>query len=447
MLRHRNQRRPGQAFACRAFAPHEEHSVEGRFVDTTDRRHRTAKRTNQTGRLALLGLTAVAGACMVGSVSSAAGATPPSRVEGERLSVAKTSGQVTREAGRSGGRVLVLTGASGARATIQTSGSARLNVLVRVAGCRGLPKLTVALNRTVLISTTVRRPGWHLVSSPKPARAGTYMVTARLANQAGGNCRRALRIDRLFFAKPASTPPVTAPATAPWWRPAQNTTWQWQLSGSLNQSVVAQMYDIDLFDRSAGDVASLHAKGRKVICYFSAGSYEGGRPDSSSFPQSVLGNTLDGWPNEKWLDIRRLDVLGPIMTKRLDLCRAKGFDGVEPDNIDGYSNSTGFSLKAADQLAYNRFLATQAHARGLSIGLKNDLGQAAALEPSFDFAVNEQCFQYNECNLLSPFLNAGKAVFNAEYDVPTSSLCPKARSLKIMAIRKNLSLDAFREAC
>ena len=133
------------------------------------------------------------------------------------------------------------------------------------------------------------------------------------------------------------------------------------------------------------------------------------------------------------------------MTKRLDLCRQKGFDGVEADNVDGYSNSTGFPLNAADQLAYNRFLAHAAHARGLSIGLKNDLGQAAALEPSFDCAVNEQCFQYNECDLLSPFLNAGKAVFNAEYDAPRASFCPKARPLKIMAIRKNLSLDAFRE--
>ncbi len=415
-------------------------------MDATDRRHRTAKRTTPTGRIALLGLIAVAGACVLGGVSSAAGATAPSKLEGERLSVAKTSGQVAREAGRSGGRVLVLTGALGARAAIRTSGSARLNVLVRVAGCRGLPKLTVALNRTLVISTTVRRPGWHVVSSPKAIRAGTYTVTTRLANQAGGACRRAVRIDRLFFSAAAVARPVAPPAAA-WWRPAQNTTWQWQLSGSLNQSVAAQMYDIDLFDRSAGDVASLHAKGRKVICYFSAGSYEGGRPDSSSFPQAVLGDVLDGWPNEKWLDIRRVDLLRPIMTKRLDLCRQKGFDGVEADNVDGYSNSTGFPLKAADQLAYNRFLATEAHARGLSIGLKNDLGQAAALEPSFDFAVNEQCFQYNECNLLSPFLNAGKAVFNAEYDAATSSFCPKARLLKIMAIRKNLSLDAFRETC
>jgi hypothetical protein len=417
-------------------------------MGTADRRHRAAVHTTPKGRAVLLGVVAAAGACVFGGVSAASAAPAPSKVEGERLNVAGTSGQVAREAGRSGGRVLVLTGASGARGAVHTSGPARLNVLVRVAGCRGLPRLTVALNRTVVISTTVRRAGWHVESSPKPARAGTYTVNVRLANQSDGGCKRAVRIDRVFFSKPAAVvaPPPARPAAA-WWRPAPNTTWQWQLSGSLNQSVPAQMYDVDLFDRSAGDVASLHAKGRKVICYFSAGSYEGGRPDSSSFPQAVLGNVLDGWPNEKWLDIRRIDLLRPIMTKRLDLCRQKGFDGVEPDNVDGYSNNTGFPLKAADQLAYNRFLADEAHARGLSIGLKNDLGQAAALEPSFDFAVNEQCFEYNECNLVSPFLKVGKAVFNAEYDVPTSSLCPKARSMGIMAIRKNLSLDAFVEAC
>ena len=284
MPSHRHQRRPGQPAARRAFVPHE-HSVEGSFVDATDRRHRTAKRTNPTGRIALLGLIAVAGACVFGCVSLAAGATAPPKVEGERLSVAKPSGQVAREAGRSGGRVLVLTGASGARGTIRTSGPARLNVFVRVAGCRGLPRLTVALNRTVVISKIVRRSGWHLVSSPKRARAGTYTLTTRLANQTGGNCRRALRIDRLFFSKPAATPPVAPPAAA-WWRPAQNTTWQWQLSGTAQP--VGGRADVrhrPVRQRRAGDVASLHAKGRKVVCYFSAGSYEDGRPDCVELPR------------------------------------------------------------------------------------------------------------------------------------------------------------------
>ena len=399
----------------------------------------------------ILGLV-VALAYAFATASAASGAIARSAVEGEHFNIAQGSGYVAREVGRSGGRVLVVTAAGRARATLRAAAPAWLNLSIRAVGCRGLPRVVVRVNRTNVIVTTLRRGPWQVLSSSNVIRAGTFSVTVRLANQIGGRCRRAVRIDRVWFAarpaaaapNPVATPP---PPVAGVWRPAQATTWQWQLSGVIDQSVPAQMYDIDLFDNSASLVASLQAKGRRVVCYISAGSYEGGRPDASSFPAAVLGNTLDGWPNERWLDVRRLDLLGPIMEKRLDQCRAKGFDGVEPDNVDGYSNGSGFPLKAADQLAYNRFLAQAAHARGLSIGLKNDLAQAKELEPAFDWAINEQCFQYNECGLLSPFLNAGKAVFVTEYDVATSSFCPSARSMKIMAMRKRLQLDAYREPC
>jgi hypothetical protein len=231
------------------------------------------------------------------------------------------------------------------------------------------------------------------------------------------------------------------------WRPAPNTTWQWQLSSTVDTSVPAQMYDIDLFDNSAGVVSSLHARGTRVVCYISAGSYERGRPDSGRFPRAALGRPLEGWPGERWLDIRRLDLLGPIMKRRLDLCAKKGFDGVEADNVDGYSNRSGFALTAAHQLRYNRFLARAAHARGLSIGLKNDLDQVRALEPQFDWALNEQCFQYSECERLTPFVRAGKAVFNVEYELETGAFCPAAAQLGLMSMRKRLDLDAWREPC
>ncbi len=178
----------------------------------------------------------------------------------------------------------------------------------------------------------------------------------------------------------------------------------------------------------------------------SAGSWENWRPDAAQFPATVLGHN-NGWPGEKWLDIRRLDVLGPIMEARLNLCRDKGFDAVEPDNIDGYSNNTGFPLTAQDQLTYNRFLADAAHARGLSIGLKNDLEQVPDLLSRFDFAVNEECFRYNECAALSPFINAGKAVFETEYNQATASFCPLASGLGFSSMKKNLDLDAWRAPC
>ena len=118
---------------------------------------------------------------------------------------------------------------------------------------------------------------------------------------------------------------------------------------------------------------------------------------------------------------------------------------MEADNVDGYANDSGFPLKAADQLRFNRFLAAAAHARGLSIALKNDLDQVAALEPDFDFALNEQCFQYDECDRLRPFVAAGKAVFVAEYE--RSDFCARARAAGYMAMLKRLELDALREPC
>lgn len=200
-----------------------------------------------------------------------------------------------------------------------------------------------------------------------------------------------------------------------WYRPRADTSWQWQLSGQVNSSYDVELYDIDLFDSSNDLIAAIKAEGRKVICYFSAGSYENWRSDKEAFPAEVLGNPLDGWAGERWLDIRS-DQVSEIMRVRLNLAVSKGCDGVEPDNVDGYANDSGFPLSATDQLDYNKQLALEAHQRGLAIGLKNDLDQIPVLQPFFDFSLNEQCHEYDECNTLQPFIAAGKPVFNAEYD-------------------------------
>jgi hypothetical protein len=244
------------------------------------------------------------------------------------------------------------------------------------------------------------------------------------------------------------TPTPSPTAVGGIWKPSLNTSWQWQLSGTIDQTVDAQMYDIDLYDVDAATVASLHAKGRKVVCYLSAGSYEDWRGDAAQFPRAVLGNNLEGWPGEKWLDIRQISVIGPIMQARFDLCKQKGFDGIEIDNVDGYTNNTGFPLTGADQIAYNKYLADEAHKRGLAIALKNDIDQLAALVPYFDFAINEECFNYKECDGYSKtFIAAGKPVFNVEYDLQTNQFCPQANALNFNSLKKKLNLDATRTAC
>ncbi|CAL9423139.1 endo alpha-1,4 polygalactosaminidase [Streptomyces sp. enrichment culture] len=236
------------------------------------------------------------------------------------------------------------------------------------------------------------------------------------------------------------------PAPAERWRPRPGTAWQWQLSGRLDTSVDVPVYDIDGFDHDADTVAALHADGRKVICYLSTGAWEDWRPDAGAFPRSLLGRG-NGWKGERWLDIRRTDVLGPLMAARLDMCREKGFDAVEPDNMDGYANATGFPLTAADQLRYNRLIARLAHDRGMSVGLKNDLDQIPELVDDFDFAVNEQCAQYGECAALTPFVEAGKAVFHVEYELPTRGFCPQTRKLGLSSMLKRYDLDAWRRPC
>jgi len=237
--------------------------------------------------------------------------------------------------------------------------------------------------------------------------------------------------------------------------PENNTTWQWQLTGALNLSYDVKVYDIDLFDTSVSDIETLHNDGRKVLCYFSAGSYEAWRDDADSFDSTVLGNDLDGWAGERWLDISN-PLLEPIMKARLDVAKQTGCDGVEVDNVDGYTNDTGFSLTDNDQLLYNIFLATEAHKRGLAIALKNDLNQVETLEPYFDLIINEQCHQYDECDLLHPFVDANKPVFIAEYAAEYKSadtaqrdaMCAESRADGYKALILSMDLDdSYRDSC
>jgi hypothetical protein len=231
------------------------------------------------------------------------------------------------------------------------------------------------------------------------------------------------------------------------WIPELETSWQWQLQGRIDTSVDVQMYDVDAFDVRARLVERLHDDGRAVVCYVSAGSWERWRPDAGRFPERVRGRDLDGWPGERWLDVRRIRILAPIMRARIDRCLDEGFDGIEFDNVDGYANPTGFHLTADDQLRYNVWLANQAHRRGLSVALKNDLGQIADLLPYFDYALNEECFTYDECELLAAFVDAGKAVFGVEYELDPDAFCPQANELDFNFLQKKLSLRAWRVAC
>lgn len=262
-------------------------------------------------------------------------------------------------------------------------------------------------------------------------------------------------------AQAVAAPSVPAPVACPngCWKPAVKTSWDVVLMKVPRAPFRAvSMYEVDGFDASAATVAALHAAGKKVVCYVSAGSYEDWRPDASQFPASILG-AGNGWAGENWLDIR--DVQKPdsklraIMKARISMCVTKGFDAIDFDNVDGYTNDTGLPLTDADQLFYNATLANDAHAVNLAVLLKNDLEQIPRLLPYFDGAVNEQCNVYQECTTaqngsfgLDQFVKANKPVFQIEYTLRTTRFCPADNANNVNGVRLSQNLDDSRfEPC
>jgi len=92
--------------------------------------------------------------------------------------------------------------------------------------------------------------------------------------------------------------------------------------------------------------------------------------------------------------------------------------------------------------------------------LKNDLDQVEDLLDYYDFSVNEQCFEYDECEMLVPFIDDGKPVLNAEYpeedddlssdlnDSSVDDLCDASNILKFSTLVLPLDLDdSFRRSC
>lgn len=203
------------------------------------------------------------------------------------------------------------------------------------------------------------------------------------------------------------------------WQPAAGVKWQIQLIDAVEDTTVdADIWDIDLFDNTAETITTLKNKGHKVICYFSAGTYEDWRSDVSKFDTADFGSNLDEWPGERWLNIKSTSVRS-IMTARLDLAKEKGCDGVDPDNIDAYGNENGLGLTEADSIDFLTFLASESHSRGMSIGLKNGGDIIGSVIDKMQWSVNEQCAEYNECDVYAAFTEVNKPVFHIEYSDET----------------------------
>ena len=225
--------------------------------------------------------------------------------------------------------------------------------------------------------------------------------------------------------------------------PAQP-TWYWQLQGRLPAHIDATLVDLDGFGTPAGTARSLDHAGHITVCYVDVGTWEAWRPDAGRFPRGLLGNA-NGWPGERWLDLRQRRLLGSIMARRIAMCARKGFAALEPDNLDPLGNHPGFAIGRADVLGYARMIAALAHADGLAVLQKNGPELVDALEPAFDGALTEQCREYDECAAFAPYVRAGKPVLDAEYNARLyPGFCAADRADKIQGALLDLALDGRR---
>lgn len=224
------------------------------------------------------------------------------------------------------------------------------------------------------------------------------------------------------------------------------TKWQIQFNGTIKDTKTPEVFELDLFNTDEEIITELKKKGKKIICYFSAGTFEIWRPDAFLFPLEVKGNGMKEWEGEVWLNIKDERVKN-IMKKRMDLAKKKGCDAIDPDNVDGYTHPNGFKLTKEDQFNYNKFLAEEAHHKWLLIGLKNDLQQVKELVGYFDFAVNESCLDFNECHMLEPFFLYDKPILAISYKPKSKKACDDAKKFHLDLIFKNKKLDEKVEYC
>jgi hypothetical protein len=275
-----------------------------------------------------------------------------------------------------------------------------------------------------------------------------------------------------------------------WWQPTntgpnKGAEFQWELGHALrtsnstdmglsalnaagNKAPAPTIYDIDGIDNSAATVTALHEKGDKVICYIevgSAGNYYAASDEGipvSYYAQlkaaGDFGTKMSGYP-EYYVNINSASTVSIIESMIKQQCAGKGFDAVEPDIDDSYTDKTGFKISEAQNIAYDQKLAAYTHNLGLAWGQKNgdnDPAFSRALEPTTDFLLTEECNFYKSCGIVTPpYVKAHKLVLNVEYTDDWGSnstrdlgkFCPADIKGGINGSLFNSSLSGWRRPC
>ncbi|MDV6375134.1 endo alpha-1,4 polygalactosaminidase [Deinococcus arenicola] len=250
--------------------------------------------------------------------------------------------------------------------------------------------------------------------------------------------------------------------------PSGKVAWDIQIGVNYERDVKlapgVKLMDLDGFETSAAKIAELKQQGVYTLCYINAGSYEPYRPDSARYPDALKIQRDPNWPDEAFLDVRDVfrpnSVLASILTDRMKMCKAKGFDALDPDNLQNDENVTGGRITLQQQIDFNGWVADQAHQQGLAVFQKNGPDKillrdrtGKMMVEKFDGILNEQCQQYRECASLAEYSKRGKLVLNLEYQRNKVLDCAMMNRYVVNTLKRDLGLKGgamrgyLRETC
>ena len=238
-------------------------------------------------------------------------------------------------------------------------------------------------------------------------------------------------------------------------QPPASPSWDWQIGATSEADIQVpagvNLMDVDGFAVSAATIQSYRAQGIYTVCYINAGSYQPGLPDSADYPESLNLQADPDWPGEYFLDVTDVfkpgSVLASILGKRLDMCKAKGFDALEPDNLQNDENIMSGQITTQAQLDFNGWIANLAHEKGLAVLQKNGPDKilqtttaGVRMVDAFDGILDEECQKFSECDALSEYSKRGKIALDVEYAQSLTLDCAAMVSRGIVALKKDLLL-------
>ncbi|SDT80912.1 endo alpha-1,4 polygalactosaminidase [Actinoplanes derwentensis] len=244
---------------------------------------------------------------------------------------------------------------------------------------------------------------------------------------------------------PAASTTTAAPVTtsAGWNPPPANAGFDYQIGGAYTPpsgvTVVSR-------DREATPAAGVYN-----ICYVNAFQAQPGAESwwKSNHPDLLLKDkngalVVDEDWNELMLDFStaaKRTALVAVVGEWIDGCAADGFDAIESDNLDSYTRSQGL-LTQAQAVAYATALNTRAHDNGLASGQKNtaELSSANAKKAGFDFAVAEECAEWDECDVYTA--TYGDKVIAIEYSRDGFSKACAAFGNKLSIVLRDRDVSA-----